>query len=90
MPLADLELEFKNKNSQLEEAKQLPLIRQELIGARSYTGPLFVKYNAVLRGLQSDSAFLKNTMVALCCPSAVAEEYQVWECIMLFATLLCV
>ena len=39
-------------------------------------GPLFVKYNGLLRGLQSDSNFLKNTMVALCCPRAIAEKFQ--------------
>ena len=37
---------------------------------------MFVKYNGVLRGLQSDSPFLKNTMVQLCCAKAVAAEYQ--------------
>ena len=35
----------------------------------------FVKYNGVLRGLQSDSAFLKKAMVALCCPESIAEQY---------------
>ena len=38
---------------------------------------MFVKYNAVLRGLQSsDNNFLKNTMLSLCCPKDVAEKYQ--------------
>ena len=38
---------------------------------------MFVKYNGVLRGLQSpDSDFLKNTMVSLCCPKDVAEQFQ--------------
>ena len=36
---------------------------------------MFVKYNGVLRGLQSDSPFLKNTMVALCCPREVSNRY---------------
>jgi len=35
----------------------------------------FVKYNGVLRGLQSDSAFLKGAMVKLCCPESIAEQY---------------
>ena len=35
----------------------------------------FMKYNGVLRGLQSDSAFLKKAMVALCCPESIAEQY---------------
>ena len=36
---------------------------------------MFFKYNAVLRGLQSDSEFLKNTMVQLCGPEAKWKEY---------------
>ena len=39
-------------------------------------GPLFVKYNGVLRGLQSDSPFLRNTMISLCCPNNIADAYQ--------------
>ena len=37
---------------------------------------MFVKYNALLRGLQSNSDFLKNMMVQLCCPKDIAEQYQ--------------
>ena len=37
---------------------------------------MFVKYNGVLRGLQSSNDFLKNTMIQLCCPKDVAEQYQ--------------
>ena len=36
---------------------------------------MFVKYNSVLRGLQSSSDFLKDTMVQLCCSKDVAEQY---------------
>lgn len=36
---------------------------------------MFFKYNAVLRGLQSDSDFLKNTMVQLCGPETKWKEY---------------
>jgi len=36
---------------------------------------MFFKYNAVLRGLQSDSDFLKNTMVQLCGPEPKWKEY---------------
>ena len=37
---------------------------------------MFIKYNGVLRGLQSASDFLKNTMVQLCCAKEVVEAYQ--------------
>ena len=30
----------------------------------------------VLRGLQSDSDFLKSNMVRLCCPEGIAKQYQ--------------
>jgi hypothetical protein len=36
---------------------------------------MFAKYNGVLRGLQSESPFLRNTMVKLCCPSSVSRRY---------------
>ena len=36
---------------------------------------MFVKYNGVLRGLQSTVPFLRNTMISLCCPKAVADAY---------------
>ena len=52
------------------------MIREELIGARLYTGPMFVKYNGVLRGLHTTSHFLKNSMVQLCCPKTVAGKYM--------------
>ena len=37
---------------------------------------MFVKYNGVLRGLQSESAFLRNQMLQLCCAAGIADEYQ--------------
>ena len=43
------------------------MIVEELVGGRLYTGPLFVKYNGVLRGLDSPVPFLKNSMIELCC-----------------------
>ena len=47
----------------------------ELIAANLYTGPLFVKYNGVLRGLQSESPFLRNAMIKLCCPADIFAAY---------------
>ena len=37
---------------------------------------MFVKYNGVLRGLQSESAFLRNQMLQLCGAAGIADEYQ--------------
>ena len=67
-PPTDFCADFYKRNEQLAEVKQPELVWDEFIGGRLYTGPMFVKYNGVLRGLQSDSDFLKNTMVRLCCP----------------------
>eukprot|EP00966_Prymnesium_polylepis_P124768 2885656-Prymnesium_polylepis.1 len=53
MPLATLESFMASKNVQLEKLGEPPLMLAEAIAARLYTGPLFVKYNGVLRGLDS-------------------------------------
>ena len=53
--LATFEDNVKQYNKRLKESNQPPVIRQELIGARLYTGPMFVKYNGVLRGLHTTS-----------------------------------
>ena len=37
---------------------------------------MFVKYNAVLRGLESTVPFLRNTMVSFCCPKATFFTYM--------------
>ena len=36
---------------------------------------MFVKYNGVLRGMQSESPFLRNTMITLCCPKSISDAY---------------
>ena len=43
------------------------LTLEEAFGARLYTGPLYYKYNAVLRGLDSPVLHLRCEMVRLCC-----------------------
>ena len=35
---------------------------------------MFVKYNAVLRGIQTTVPFLRNTMISLCCSKEVADS----------------
>ena len=37
---------------------------------------MFVKYNSVLRGVESTVPFLRNTMVSLCCPKTTADAYM--------------
>jgi len=48
----------------------------EVYGGRLYTGPLFVKYNGVLRGLDSPVPYLKNDMISLVCSKEISEKYQ--------------
>ena len=36
---------------------------------------MFQKYNAVLRGLQSDDDYLRSAMVKLCCPAETFVQY---------------
>ena len=51
----------------------------EAIGLRLYTGPLFVKYNSVLRGLNSQVPFLQTQLVGLCCSTEVSGRFAAGE-----------
>ena len=53
MSSEELRAEVARLNVQLAELKQPTLWLEEAIGARLYTGPMYVKYNAVLRGWES-------------------------------------
>ena len=57
---------FNTVNKQLEELGMPTIISEEFLGTRMYTGPCFVKYNTVLRGLQSAIDFFKNMFMKLC------------------------
>ena len=76
MPLATMQKLVEEHNTRLNEQEEPALTTEEAIGARLYTGPLFVKYNGVLRGIDTDVPFLKNSMIQLCCPKAVADAYM--------------
>ena len=49
MPLGEYEAKMNEINAQLREKDLDPLIEEELIAARLYTGPMYSKYNDVLR-----------------------------------------
>ena len=51
-PFEYFEAELKRKNEELSKLGQPEVCREEFVGARLYTGPMYLKYNAVLRGLQ--------------------------------------
>ena len=75
-PLSALEDAATLPNEQLKKHDHAPLARAELIAINLYTGPLFLKYNAVLRGLRSTVPFLINTMITLCCSKEVTAKYK--------------
>ena len=67
VPVAELEERRQIANELLELLNEPLLIKEEIFGARLYTGPLFMKYNAVMRGVDTDVEFLQNQMKQLCC-----------------------
>ena len=58
-PPSEFALKLDARNEQLEEIDMGKLCMQEFHAARLYTGPMFTKYNAVLRGL-GESGLLKS------------------------------
>ena len=75
MSLTVLEEKARVKNEKLIALGEPVLTLPELLGARSYTGPLFVKYNSVLRGLDSGVPPLRDKMIQLCCAKETYLEY---------------
>ena len=76
-PLSVLEEALAEKNAQLEKISEPALALAEIIGARLYTGPMFFKYNNVLRGLESDVPFLRSQFEKLCLGNTYATTLHV-------------
>ena len=74
--LVDMQSAMEEKNKRLICLKEAPLKEEELIGGRLYTGPLFIKYNSVLRGVDSTSDFLQTQFISLCCAKEVGERFE--------------
>jgi len=53
-------------DEQLRASGQAPLSLHEFVATRLYTGPMFVKYNAVLRGIDTDVRPLEARFQSLC------------------------
>ena len=80
MPIAELERHVEERSARLLEQREPALTLEEAFGARLYTGPLYVKYNAVLRGLSaarldSPVLYLRCEMVRLCCSAEDAAAH---------------
>ena len=61
-------------NGKLRELGEPEMTLAEALGLRLYTGPLFVKYNSVLRELNSKVGFLQKQLVGLRCAAEVSEQ----------------
>merc|ERR1740130_1242046 len=74
-PLVELEVLMEAQaNGRLRALGEPEVTIAEVIGLRLYTGPLFVKYNSVLRGLNSEVDSLQKQLVSLCCAAEVSEQ----------------
>ena len=66
-PLADFEAERLRVSDRLHAVGAPAFSRAMLVGGRLYTGPLFVKYNAILRGVKEGApAFFRKKLDELC------------------------
>jgi len=64
-PLDSFQAEVKAINERLRAERCANVLREELIAARGYTGPMFEKYNTVLRA-KTGAAFLEQRCAELC------------------------
>ena len=68
--------EARTVNERLAAANQPTLLIAETVAMRFYTGPLFVKYNGVLRGLHSAAPLLRSELIRLCASEATRSLYE--------------
>jgi hypothetical protein len=66
LPLSALEGAMHTKNCSLRASSQTEMILEEAIAGRLYTGPMFMKYNAILRGITSQVPPLVKAFESLC------------------------
>ena len=77
LPVEILQRRMDLQNKRLEAIGETDrLTWAEVVGGRMYTGPMFVKYNGLLRGLDSPVPFLKNSMIQLCCAKEVSDRFM--------------
>ena len=65
-PLAVFHGKMRRLNERLAAKGHVPLITEELVGGRLYTGPLYVKYNTILRSYSGDEGQCKKLLVLGC------------------------
>lgn len=78
MPVESLLPEMERLNERLAALKHRTLRFEELVSGRLYTGPLFQKYNGVLRGISDESPpFMRSDYERLCCGNKYETTLQV-------------
>eukprot|EP00808_Paulinella_micropora_P005493 g9109.t1 len=65
-PIEAFDKKMADLNERLQEKGIVPLQRAEVIGLRLYTGPMFMKYNTLLRGLCSGLDWMVKQYKELC------------------------
>ena len=68
------------RDAELRRLKESPLTEAEVVAARLYTGPLYVKYNAVLRGLGVAPCGLKWRCVGSHRPDGLELHHEGLKC----------
>ena len=58
-PPAEFDHERRGINDKLKRQKCAPLCLEEFLGARLYTGPMYLKYNGLLRSLSGDARLVE-------------------------------
>ena len=61
LPPSHFEAELHERNGQLRDKGMEALLEEELIGGRMYTGPMYCKYNVVLRDIGEVQSSLQST-----------------------------
>lgn len=80
-PLAFYLERMGEKNAQLQAAGQAPMLEEELIAARLYSGPMFAKYNGALRFYTGKQSYSKSEVAACAnakqpCPSYLQAQCE--------------
>eukprot|EP00967_Tisochrysis_lutea_P015153 scaffold17070_cov36-Tisochrysis_lutea.AAC.3 len=74
-PLSAYRDKMREYNEALEQNKLSPIMEEELIGGRLYSGPLSVKYQAVLQAMDSAEPARHRRYIELCSDAHVMERY---------------
>lgn len=75
LPLSAFRHRLESHNQVLRKYKLAPIMHEELIGGRLYSGPLAVKYQAVLEAVDSRDPAKHRRYIELCSDQKTLEAY---------------